>query len=39
VAVSEALALIDRGERAPDELKAAIIERYAIIKDILPSDD
>jgi GTP pyrophosphokinase len=39
VAVSEALALIDRGERPPDELQAAIIERYAIIKDILPSDE
>jgi hypothetical protein len=39
VAVSEALALIDRGERPPNELQAAIIERYAIIKDILPSDE
>jgi hypothetical protein len=38
-AVSEALALIDRGECPPDELQSAIIERYAIIKDILPSDE
>jgi hypothetical protein len=39
LALSEVLALIDQGECPPDELQAAIMERYAIIKDILPSDE
>jgi putative GTP pyrophosphokinase len=38
-AVSEAFALMDRGERLPDELVTALNTRYAIIKGILPRDE
>ena len=36
VAISEAFALLDRGEPLPDELVAILNERYAIIKGTLP---
>ena len=39
VAMSEAFALMDRGERPPDELVTTLNERYGIIKDILPHDE
>jgi hypothetical protein len=38
-AVSEAFALMDRGERLPDELVTALNTRYAIIKGILPRNE
>jgi len=36
VAISDAFALLDRGEPLPDDLVAVLNERYAIIKNILP---
>ena len=39
VAMSDAFAFMDRGERPPDELVATLNERYAIIEDILPHDE
>lgn len=38
VAVSEAFALLDRGELLSDEVAATLKTRYAIIKDILPDE-
>ncbi len=38
-AVSEAFALMDRGELLPDELVTALNTRYAIIKGILPRNE
>jgi hypothetical protein len=38
-AVSEAFALMDRGEPLPDGLVATLNTRYAIIKGILPRDE
>jgi putative GTP pyrophosphokinase len=38
VVISEAFALLDRGEPLPDELVTSLNERYAIIKGILPRE-
>ncbi len=35
VAVSDAFAFLDRGETVPDELRAALYERYAKIRETL----
>jgi hypothetical protein len=38
IAISEAFALLDRGEELPEELVATLNERYAMIKGILPRE-